>query len=521
MKQTDRSILNIHIGCVLLFLLMLAVGTAPANAKPRKLSAEDLTRIIQEVDPSVYYGGLLVSTGETITGPVLIIAGALDLQDSGVVSGEVWIVDGQLVITGAGRVDGDVHLVNSRPYRSRESVVTGEITRYRCSCAFDPEQFEQNDTVLFVKVKDPLALKIRPTFGMGDGNRVDYDLWWVGFDRKNDKLKKPYTRIDAKLLIPWKNNNRGLLGFDLDIAMPVRGHEADLLIRGFKKTTTNDDWQLSLSENGWITWLAANDYPDYYERQGGALGLAWRPWRHWEFTGLTSFQRDVSLITRHTESILYPNRPFRDNPPIDQGERLAATGTAVYDTRYDEYFPANACRGELWLEKGIADGPGDFSYLAFMLDLRRCNELKRWLHWDFRGRLFSSFDQIPEQVTQSLNGYGGVRGLDDIPFSVRRGDRLALLSSEVRLALPELPVFKWIFGRWELVTFGDLGLLDRADNPEAPLGFLNTEFDTWGKSVGIGIAGETFIPYLGVYIAQDLDRDRKRPRVIVRAMRSF
>ncbi len=520
MRQSDRRAIRSRLVCVLL-LLLFGAGISSANEEIRELSPDDLTDSVRTLNPAIHYGGLMISQGETITGPVLIIAGALDIQDGGTLSGDVWIVDGRLVITGGGQIDGGVMLVNSRAYRSRESVITGDIQRYRCSCSLDVERYEENKAVVFVEKKDPRALTIKPTFGMGDGNRVDFDLWWVGLERKNERVKKPYTRFEARLLIPWKNNNRGLLGFDIDVAVPVHGHQADLLLRGFKKTTTNDNWQLSLAENGWITWLAANDYPDYYERQGGTIGLAWRPWRFWEFTGLASFQRDVSLITRETESIIYPDRRFRNNPPIDQGERLAVTGNAVYDTRYDDYRPSNAWRGELWLEKGIADGPGEFSYTAFTVDLRRYNEIEPWLHWDFRGRLFSSFDEIPAQVTQSLNGYGGVRGLDDIPFSVRRGDRLALLSSEVRLALPELPVFNWIFNRWDLVAFGDLGLLARADNPQAPLGFLTTEFDKWGKTAGIGICGESFIPYIGVYVAQDLDREWKRPRVIVRAMRSF
>jgi hypothetical protein len=37
----------------------------------------------------------------------------------------------------------------------------------------------------------------------------------------------------------------------------------------------------------------------------------------------------------------------------------------------------------------------------------------------------------------------------------------------------------------------------------------------------LGISGESFMPYLGLYVAQDLDRDRFEPRVILRFERSF
>jgi hypothetical protein len=92
---------------------------------------------------------------------------------------------------------------------------------------------------------------------------------------------------------------------------------------------------------------------------------------------------------------------------------------------------------------------------------------------------------------------------------------------ELRKRLPTLPIFRWLFTSWDAVAFSDIGLLARAANPKSPFGFLDTPFNDWKKSAGIGISGESFLPYVGIYIAQDLDRARRNPRVIVRLTRSF
>jgi outer membrane protein assembly factor BamA len=114
-----------------------------------------------------------------------------------------------------------------------------------------------------------------------------------------------------------------------------------------------------------------------------------------------------------------------------------------------------------------------------------------------------------------------MRGMHDIPFPVSRGDRLALFSTELRIPLPQVPVIKILYTRWNLLLFSDVGLLRLDGGSSGPFRFLNTQKEAWGKSIGIGVSGEAFLPYLGFYVAQDLTRGNKRPRFIVRAERSF
>ena len=63
---------------------------------------------------------------------------------------------------------------------------------------------------------------------------------------------------------------RGPHAFPVDEIAGRFGYDME----GFKKTCTNDYWQLSETENSWILDLAGSDYPDYYERQGGELAIS-------------------------------------------------------------------------------------------------------------------------------------------------------------------------------------------------------------------------------------------------------
>jgi len=506
---------------LLIILLFARPSVAETSNKPSKLSPKKLSGLLDRSSQEVFYGGVMIASGESLAGPIVVIDGVLDVQDGGVLDGDAWVINGRLILTGSARVNGRVDLVNSNDYLSRQAKVAGDINYYTCECKLDNEKFEQEEKLVFVKDEDPRAIKTKLAFGLGQSNRVNSGMAYIGLRRQNPRHRKPHGRGHALMLFPYWNDPFDYLGFDVDIAVPLKGHQADLLVRGFRKTYTNDYWQLSEVENSWILDLAGSDYPDYYERQGGELGVRMELHRHVNLEGTVSFQHENSLDKKSSPSMFHPNRELRENPPIDEGDRLAATATFTFDSRADSNYPGNAWQFIGRLEKGIADGLGDFSYTSFTADLRRYTVLPLGLRLAQRARIFSAYDRLPKQVSQSLNGYGGLRGLSDVPFDILRGDRLALVSAELRKGLPELPVFRWFFTRWDFLVFSDIGLLAQAENVKAPLGFLDTPFNNWKKTAGFGISGESFLPYVGIYFAQDLDRNRRDPRVIVRIRQSF
>ena len=71
-----------------------------------------------------------------------------------------------------------------------------------------------------------------------------------------------------------------------------------------------------------------------------------------------------------------------------------------------------------------------------------------------------------------------------------------------------------------VLLFSDIGLLVQAEDPDDPFAFLEAPWEDWGKSVGLGVSGESILPYVGFYVAKDLD-DGRGVRAILRIERSF
>jgi hypothetical protein len=518
-RQPIRSCtFTVLLSCILACLASCTL--AETAEKPRKLSAGDLTVILQNWD-KIYYGGVMIDSGDTLSGGIVVIAGSLDIQDGGVLEGDAWIINGSLILNGTAFVGGDINLVNSQEFLSHAAAVAGDTYYYRCECRLDHELFERDGKLEFEKHEDPRAVKTKLSISPGDVCRVDYNVVKVGLKRRNPRHRKPYVEGHALMHVPFWKETGGFLGFDVDVSVPVKDERLEILLRGFKRTHTNDDWQLSRLENTLIVLLTGDDFHDYFERRGGELGLRFHAREHIRMETVLSFQRDVSLDERKMRSLLVSESKLKQNPPIDEGDRLAVSVKLEYDTRGETVWPRNAWFFHAMIEKGITDVFGDFSYTAFTVDIRRYQALPLGLSWDSRARIFSSFDPIPAQISQSINGYGAIRGLGDRPYDFIRGDRLALLSSELRAPLPDAPLVRYVLTNWNLMFFSDIGLLAVAGNQRSPLRFLETGFDEWKKTVGIGVSGESFLPYVGIYVARDLDEDRSHPRMIVRIARSF
>jgi hypothetical protein len=497
----------------------------PAAAEPdagdAKLSPQELTKALSFKPSELFIGGVTVASGDTMAGPLIVIDGALDIQDGAAVAGDAWIVNGTLILNGSASVAGAVTLVNSAEYLSHEGRVIGAIRRYASECALDADLYEKTERISFVEQRDRRALGISALIEPGHLSRVDYSLVSVGLKRENELHREPYVRARASVHVPLKKESHGFLGFSGEVAIPLFGSRAELLLEGFKLTVTEDDWQLSRLENSFIIALTGDDFADYYEKRGGGIGLLMRVTDELEVVSAVHLQSDLSLEAMEVPSILRSTDRWRENPPVDDGDRFLATLRLRYDTRDDVSRPVGAWMLGLELEKGIADGPGDFSYLAFEADARRYNALPAGLRLDLGARLFSSFDPIPRQLSRWTHGYGGIRGAADDPFAVHRGNRMAVARVELRKQLPDAPGIRKVFTRWSALLFSDVGLVVDEDQERRPLDFLQEPWDGWRKTIGVGISAESIIPYFGLYVAQDLDRDSFEPRIIVRGQRSF
>lgn len=521
MKHKIIIITAVILGLVLQYRHLSASRSYKDNEKVVELSPQELTDILKNNKNTVKYGPFMISRGDTIEGTLIIIDGSLDIQSGGLLVGDAWIINGRLVLTGNAKVTGRVKLVNSGKFESRRAEISGGVFYYKCACRLDSRQFEENGEIVFIKKEDPYALKTKYSLKPGYPCRVDYNIVRAGLERHNNKHKDPYISWYARLLVPiWKETG-GFLGFNAQMKIPFYSEEFDFVARAFKKTVTNDKWQLSRLENGAIVELCGDDFADYYEKRGGEIGFIYDSGEALSVESVLSFENDISLKARSIPSIFRGDDKFRVNPAIDDGKRLSLRIDLNFDTRDESGWKYDGWKLDFLFEKGIADGPGDFSYSAFKMNTNRYNEITEGFKFDVGFKLFSSFDEIPRQLTHSINGYGGIRGVEDYPFTVHRGDRLALVSGELRSELPKLPLLDILFTRAELLLFSDIGILTDSDNKHSPFGFLSKSFEEWRKSAGVGISGKSFLPYIGIYVAEDLESENFTPRIIIRAQRSF
>lgn len=500
---------------------MLVSMASLIHASPTRISPKQLAQVLQAASRSAHHGDYSVASGQIVETSLVILEGGLDAAAGSILRGEIWIVNGDLILSGDAQVEGRVSIVDGGLYQSQGSIITGEIKYYRCSCKLNADEFDTTGHLEFRKTADPKSLNPRLAFGSAGANRVDYETIFLGVERGNPDNLRPHWRGHAHLLFPLRQNTRGYLGFDFDLTVPLRGRAAGLQLQGFKKTASNDTWQYGASENGFVLLMSHTDFLDYYERSGGRIGVAVDPGHSLALAGGLYLDHSQSLSTQSVSSLFNNRRPLRSNPPVNRGEILGLDLSATYDSRDNPTRPASAWLLQAGLDAGFKAGPGDFGFTTLTLEARRYNRLWRKINLDLRARVFTAWRDLPAQRLQSLNGYGGVRGLHDIPFPVSRGDRVALASVELRVPLPELPVIKILYTRWDLLFFADAGLLRMDGGSAAPFRFLNAPGSEWGKSIGIGVSGEAFLPYLGFYVAQDVTRWNKRPRFIVRAERSF
>lgn len=513
--------LSVIVRLVLILLAFAAPAAADASAEPTtNISHKELTKRLREIAPVVYYGGVMVASGDTMRGPILVVDGALDIQDGGVLTGDAWVVGGRLIMTGQSVVSGRVYLVDSEAFQSRLAMIGGDVSRFRCECRLDADEYEESGTLKFEKYEDPMAIRTKPTVKVGCPSRVQYTVLRIGVERKNPRRPDPYTSGYALVDLPFWSSTHGHFGFDAGAKIPLRGHRIGLLLRAYKRVISNDYWQVSRRENAFILVMSGYEFADYYERRGGDLGLSFMLTGRWDLTVLGSMGKDYSLETGKAPSLFNSNERLPPNPPVNDGNRVAVSAAIQYDSREEPEWPGESWFLRLWGEKGFDAGYGDFNYEAASIELNRYQPLPYDMHLSFRGRLFTTYGGAPMQVYQSLNGYGGVRGLSDQPFDARRGNRLALFSVEWRRRLPDLRFVRAFFTRWDLLVFSDVGLLVEESAEDEPFAFLETPFEDWGKTLGLGVSAESILPYVGIYVAKDLDGDRGM-RGIFRIERSF
>jgi len=241
-----------------------------------------------------------------------------------------------------------------------------------------------------------------------------------------------------------------------------------------------DERVVSVFSESYATMLKRESFMNYYLR-GGAYGyLLFRPSRRWRVELGAVSERQSSVQTRATYSLLARERTFPINPRITEGLLRAAVTRLRFSTRQATWLLR---RSNGWVLEGqaihSASGAfgGDFDYTQIKGSVTRYQVTteRGWVEVRFYGGI--GLGTLPPQKLLDLGGgvpfyrpFGSLRGVDYDRFN---GDRVIGVVADHHfegtfarfLPLPKTAVF----GLLEFVLFAGAGWSDMASSTAARL----------------------------------------------------
>lgn len=310
---------------------------------------------------------------------------------------------------------------------------------------------------------------------------------------------------------------RSRFGWSLTVDQTIPGHETTSVgVDLYRQTSTNDGWRIGSYENSIGALLFHDDRRNYFEREGIRLWGEYRPTPTLSI-GLEMTWEDLFDLQTTDPFALFGNR-FRNNSPIQEDRLRALIGRLSFDTRDNVRFPRQGWFHTLEVERAGGFLGSGFNYWRGWLDLRRYQPVFFRNQLDVRVLLsapltFEPFDTpaLPSHRFTLLGGLGGLRGFPDFAF---QGDGLFVATAEYRHTLPPHPWINPFFFEYNLVLFLEAGSIH-----EPGRGYDNPAVD-----VGIGLGGLNVFSYLGIYLAQKLNRFEDfedGPRLVIRLDREF
>jgi hypothetical protein len=501
---------------VLLCAVVTCADAFGAMDRRAKISVKDLEKIINRPNTTVVHGTLDLGEGQVVKGNVVVIEGDLEMQSGSAVQGDATVIAGDALLNGQCTVDGDLRIVTGFYYASDLATITGKIIMLEGNYTLKKYD-ESTGHVELQAMKDVNRHRFSASVLPGPFNRVDGQNFDFSIDYKRPEGVAG-SSFEGTLRIPTEDTHDKFVQFRGTFSMPLLEERLRLDVEGFKITDTEDRWRTGDFENSIIAFFVSNDDRDYYEKTGGSVKLSYNLMEEVTVTGSLGSAEYRSLGAR-SPFTLFQRTDFRPNPPVFEGHLTELKIGVVYDTRFDVYFPSDAWFVDAGIRSGLDFMDGDATYTILEGTVRRHQKLARGNFLDLRFKFAGATDALPPQRTFSMGSFGGVRGKDWDSWSSPRGDRLLLGNVEYRRHLSPVRFVRSVFTNWWLVAFYDAGALFASDDPKDFGTLLSDAGDHSGSGAGLGVSGSSFVPYLGFFLAKDLDTDSWR--FIVRLNRPF
>ncbi len=537
---------------------------------PASVLAEVLERY-NDTTATRFAGDVRLPVGARLSTGLAAFHGTTRIR--GTVEGPVTVVNGDLSIGPGAVVRGDVLVVGGRLSVSPEAVVEGEQREFAAEAPV-------------VRRSTGTLAEREPSRSLGDFASAEA-TFEHGRLRTSLRLATggTYNRLEGLPIIfgpraDWQFQSGALLRAEVLGILRTAGGEADLLsdlgvtgkielrlgrpqrlrlqLDGYSRVAPTSEQGLSASEIGWYALLAQRDYRDYFDANGGALGVSWSVAPQFRLEGGVRFQRERTILANDPFS-LFNDDAWRANPLIDDGEYLTWRVGVEVDTRPSPSQPTRGMYARVGLEytggEDVApvDLPvtvrppiptdGSYEFARATLDLRGYRRLggRQTLSGRLLGEGWIGGDPLPLQRRVSLGGPGLLDGYAFRTFdcSSESGyhdpaqpalcDRMLLAQVEYRqrfrlgltrrIADAERPDVERVVGIEEadFVVFADAGSAWLAgEGPgRVPSGKLPSA-EAWHAEVGAGLSTGG----LGIYLAKAIE-EGEPVRLVVRLQRRF
>jgi len=567
---------------ILLILLAalspIAAGAQPAPVSDRQQLPADVRREVADKwnrqNALRSSERLEIEAGQEVTGDVAVQRGPLVI--AGHIVGSVLAINSDVVLRPTARIDGNLLVVGGEVDGRNTAFIGGSTRIYRQSLLYRTE----GDRV------------IPSDSGMADGLS-----WWQRIERPPEGnwaealrvvQAGPYNRVEGLPIELGPVLNRrtdwGSLSVfpaavvrtgasfsseRADIGYHVRGevrfgHEAGIGVGGRLLSVVEpiEAWALSDLEVALASFVVRRDYRDYYQRHGANLFVTLYGTGDLSLTGSYGDERWSSRDLKNPFTIFNGDRPWRDNPLVDDGTFHVATAELRFDTRTDPEDPWSGWYMNAELEHGrgtitsaapMSPPPrpnplGPTQYTRGLFDFRRYNRLGPDAQLNMRVVLggWLGGDPLPLERRLSVDGPGALPGFDfrsardgtdvgtcsggpTVPGRPAECERIALGQIEYRGDLRLKFTGNWedwprrfhsAHGDVQWVLFADAGRGWRIGPQEGTLSYPSGTWpplSTFRSDIGLGLdfAG------IGVYAAKSVSTPAEPINFFVRLRHRF
>ncbi len=435
----------------------------------------------------------IIETGAFVRGTVCALRGNV------VVRGEV----NRSVVS----LDGDISLDSGAVVRGAAIAIGGVVTRHA-----DAQLYGD----LYSSSRIENAQRRRSHRGLASRQTLDFTCAFA-YDRVDGFSPRAGWRFtDADSILP---DVRILIGvstalertrLEFNVAQPLFNRYGVALVGSYyQKLASDDDYLLQTWQNTLLALIATTDYKNYYETEGGRIGVRFAPtpslpihmgvvlerWRAvdaspelWSlFGGDKTFPPNYQGLPASVDS--------SGADEIDRRDQRALFFNATLAPGSDDKNRRMHWRASASLESTIKSDHTDFSFNRYFFTAGVTRRISRYSDLHVRALLGASGGALPIYRRFFLGGYGWLRGFEHKEFS-----GTGAWSAAIDYGVSLKPVGLNSVTFW---TFYDVGRIC-AGAPSAQSQFL--------QSVGLGLAVDGFVRF---NLARRLDKSSPQIRFAV------